>query len=189
MPHPYADTLTTLLTKSSSEIVAWLRTEQAKGVLPVGVAVTVLIELVSRTIDQPQPTLDPASVMAGLVQAAENYLGEATFPTWAGGDCKRCGNVINYEPHDPECKYKLAEQTLGHWIGVFKSGVPRELIQPNLPIDQLNEQLRVYKSAAHATRTYLKTKSTYRWFDMVEAVARMDEYESSALVPVDALDG
>ena len=49
-----------------------------------------------------------ANKITRLIAAAETYLGEATFPAWAGDDCRICDNIR----HEADCSYRKAEEEL-----------------------------------------------------------------------------
>ena len=55
--------------------------------------------------------LPPLPPKSDLATAARAFLNVATFPAWAGDDCRLCAYDLNYG-HAPDCEYFKAEAAL-----------------------------------------------------------------------------
>ncbi len=55
--------------------------------------------------------LPPLPPKSDLVAAARAFLNVATFPAWAGDDCRLCAYDLNFG-HAPDCEYAMAEKAL-----------------------------------------------------------------------------
>ena len=58
-----------------------------------------------------------AGKITRLVAAAKTYLQEATFPAWAGDDCRICDGDLC---HLPACAYLKAEEELQKALKPFE---------------------------------------------------------------------
>lgn len=62
-------------------------------------------------VDAIMADLPPLLPKSDLAAAARAFLNVATFPAWAGDDCRLCAYDLNYG-HAADCEYAVAEKAL-----------------------------------------------------------------------------